>query len=433
MYFPRFKPHGLSHSGVITLIALLENYASAMLSLVVPLYLFAFLQSELAVGQVGTVGSFFAVATTVALGFLLTRFPRGTLYKVGIGLCLGSIALLFLLSHVTEAYLSRVFFFTANALTPAILSLYIRDLTLPKNLPHTQGFYVATVNLAWLTGPMLAGWLVQFFGERQATLTAHFPFLQLLDARYFNYTLPLIFALLLYLIALAIFSWQKFVRRHPHLQETADSAANDRAHHHGQLANWRAYFADTFRTQAFINFTFISFWWVAVFTYFPILLERHGVAAAQIGILLGLITLPNVLFERFIDRVLRAVGGSPRALLFGYGFFGACVTAAAFVGPQNIWLFAGLIIASQLGVAITEPLQELQFFEGTTRANQNQFYALHLLGGRVLTFLGPVIFGWLGATFGLDAVFRGLPLIFVPLFIALFFSRRAARATSVKI
>jgi hypothetical protein len=45
----RHKPRGLQKSTLITIISVISNYASAMMTVIVPLYLFAILKSEEAI------------------------------------------------------------------------------------------------------------------------------------------------------------------------------------------------------------------------------------------------------------------------------------------------------------------------------------------------------------------------------------------------
>jgi len=46
MFYLRHKPRGLKKSTLITIISVISNYASAMMTVIVPLYLFSILKSE---------------------------------------------------------------------------------------------------------------------------------------------------------------------------------------------------------------------------------------------------------------------------------------------------------------------------------------------------------------------------------------------------
>jgi len=421
MFHFRHKPRGLKNSTLITVISVIENYASAMMTLIVPLYLYAVFKSELVIGQISFVSGIASVIITLTLGFLLSSFSRAILYKLGAFLALGSIAIFFILELVPEAYIAHSLWGVAGILTPAILSLYIRDLSTPEDLPHNQGVYSAVVNLAWLTGPMIAGALISFFEFQQESIIQIFPVLSAIQSEYFLYIMPLIIALALYFIALFIFTWHKFVIKHPHLQESEKSQESDQVHHHKYLGNFIEHFKDKKRTLSFINQSFIAVWWIFIFTYFAILLEQHEVNATHIGIILGLISLPNVLFEAFVDSFMKKVGGSENALLYGYGFFFIFVSAAFFIGYENIYIFSVLLILSQIGVAVTEPLQELQYFEGTDEKTEGKFYTIHKLGGEFFSLVTPVLIGIGIGIWGIDSVFQIIPFLFIPLFGILFF------------
>lgn len=425
--FYRHKPSGLHKSKLIAFINFLENFAQAIMVVVLPLYLFAIFQSELIIGKVASMGTAAGIITILFLGFILSKFPRHTVYKISIGVCFVSIVILFALSSMIEAYSSRLLLTAGAVTTAAVLALYLRDLTPHEELSKMEGLYYSLIGLAWVLGPATAGWLITFFGAHQQTLVISFPFLHLLDQSYFQYVAPFIISLILYLIVLMLFVYGKFILKHKHLQESTHSKKHDDIYHHKHFKNWFEYFKNDNRTLSFINIAFMGIWWSFIFTYFSLLLSRHNIPEQTIGVLLGLMSLPLVLFENFINKAIKIFNGSLNTLIVGYSIFFLLVITAFIIGTESIYLFSAILIASIAGVALAEPLQGLMYFEGTDESNEGKFYSINQIGGQITRFITPMLAGFLIGIFGVDTTFSFFPFLFIPLFIVLFYFKKNTR------
>lgn len=407
----------IHHSKLIALISVLENFAQAIMVVIIPLYIFALFQSELTLGNIAAAGTAAAVVTTSILGFILAKFPRYVLYKVAIGLTIVSVFLFFLISSLFEAYTARLLFSIGAVVTPAVLMLYLHDLTPPKEFSKMTGLFRSITNLAWVAGPILAGFLVNFFSNNQSSLVADFPFLLVLDQNYFEYIVPFIFSLLLYALALSIFAWNKFVVNNPHLAEI--KSQEDNMHHPKHFQNLFEFFKHDKRFLSFINIAFIGIWWTLAFTYLSIFFSEHNISTSFIGIILGLLNFPLILAEPFIDKVIHVFKGSLNALIVGYAFFFIFLSLAFFIGIENIYLFSFFLIFAHLGVGITEPLQDLLYFEGTDKTNEAKFYSINQIGGQITRCITPLIMGLAILQFGINESFTFFPVLFLPLFLIL--------------
>ena len=409
------KPRGISKSKLISFINFIECLAASMMTLILPLFLFEVFQSESTVGQIFSVGAIASLFTIVILGWLLKHFSRTTLYKIAITFYITAILFYFFLGSIIEGYTGRILFVSAWVITPAILSLYLRDLTKPNELPKEEGIYYMLLNIGWVVGPLSAGFLMNYFSQAQENLTAITPILGRIDPNYFQYVMPFIIAIIIYIIALSTFILGKFVIKHPHLQEKEHSHKSNEVHHHKHLSNIFDYFKNTKRTLSFINSSFIAIWWVFSLTFLSILLESHNVSKDIIGIIIGSICLPIAIMSPFIEKFVKRFG-SIKSLFIGYMLFFLFVASAFLVGTEHIYIFSLLLILSQIGVGLTNPLEELMYFEGTDASNEEKFYATHLLGKQAFGLLTPFVLGLLIAQWGITQTFYILPFLFIPLF-----------------
>lgn len=424
MFYLRHKPRGLKKSTLITIISVISNYASAMMTVIVPLYLFSILKSEELIWQLSSISTFVWIIWTISLWFLLSHFSRTLLFKLWMIIRLSAIWIFFTIAYFSDALIAKILFWIAWVIVPSILSLYLRDLTAPEDLPHEQWIYSAVINIAWLTWPIIAWFMMEYFWENYWVITNLFPVLWNLWEESFKYTASFTITLWLSLLALIIFAWNKFVIKHPHLEETKKSKEINKHLHYSQLVNIKEYFQDTKRTLSFINISFIAIWWVFIFTFFSILLEQNWVTEKVIWIIIWLISLPNVFLEWFIWWFNKKVWWSVNALIYWYILFFVLIVLAFIVWMENIYLFAWLIILSQVWVAITEPLQELHYFEWTNESNDWKFYAIHKIWWDIAYLITP-IFIWMWITaFWINSVFQTIPYLFIPLFIILYFVKK---------
>ncbi|MBT4936924.1 MFS transporter [Candidatus Peregrinibacteria bacterium] len=421
----RFKPLALSKSGIITLIAVIQNYASSILSIVLPLYLYELFKSEIIIGQLGTIAGITGVVSGFFLSWLLSKIERGKLFKIVTLMAISAVLIFFIMQSFLEAASSRIILAVPEVIAFAILSLYLRDLCTPHNLARTQGWFQSLVNIAWLTGPIIGGFLISFV-QKNTEIIQSLEIFHSFNPLYIQYYIPLILVMLLYSIALITFFLAKIVIRHPHLQEKTHSHKSNQVHHPKHFKNVLSFFQNPYRTFCFINISFISLWWVFIFGFFAILLEQQEISAKYIGMIIGLVSLPNALFEVFLPHIIKFFKGSINALIGGYSFFAFFITLAFLQGFENIYIFVILLIVSQIGVAVTEPLQEYMYFEGTNKKNEESYYSMHQIGGRIIGLIAPMLIGSAIAAFGIVETFSFIPYLFVPLLILLFYLKKQA-------
>ena len=403
-----FHHVGNQKSLVLAVLRFFQSFGISIVFVTLPLYLFDFFQSEFVVGQIETIGSFATIIFMLCFGYLLSRFHRSTLYKTA--MCVGMIGLLFLifLDSYFHAMLAGTGTKLISIIATSILALYVRDVVPPIKLLRFQSFITALSNSAFFVGPLFAGWLMHL-------LDSYEPFYNFLlrfgifDPMYLKYQFPLSIAFCVYALVLGIFLWNKWYMRHIHLHDTKKESIHTNVHHPWHLRNIITYFHNPYRVLSFLNTSFITIWWVMVYIFFPLLLQRHGIETGKIALTMGLLVVPLIVGEFFVPQILRKFQGSFPALILGYTIFAFCLLIAFVFGYEHLNWFIFFLILSQCGVAITEPLQTYQFFEGTRKSEETKYYSLSLLGGVSMRFLTPVIFGFFVNMIGIDDAFKFIP------------------------
>ncbi|MEA3305142.1 MAG: hypothetical protein U9Q15_05485, partial [Patescibacteria group bacterium] len=154
-------------SAVIALINVIQAFGTAMFVFIFPLYFYQIFQSEYLVGQIHTIKSLSTIFITLGMGFLLSYFARYVLYKIVVIAGMAGILLLLVTNDFFEAITANFLFALLQMIAPAILSLYLRDLTSSAKFAHVQGIVSSVMNSAWLIAPMLGGFLLSYISKHE--------------------------------------------------------------------------------------------------------------------------------------------------------------------------------------------------------------------------------------------------------------------------
>jgi MFS family permease len=426
--FHKFKPRGLSQSGIITTIAVLQNYAHSIMAIIIPLYLYAIFQSELIIGQLTTIAGITGIIASLMLSWLFIKVPRKILFNAtGIIAIAGTLSL-FLIHDFIDATITRLLLRVAPIVLLSLLSLYLRDLSAPEKLAKNQGLFQAFVNIAWVTGPILTS-IIMYFIEANILWIQNVSFFQFMNPLYIQYYIPIIITALLHVISILVFLYAKIVIKHEHLQEKNHSKKSENIHHLKHFNNISEFFQNKYRALAFINISFLTTWWVFLYIFFPLMLKNSGVSASNIALIIGLTALPLAILEFFLPQFIKFFKGSIPALVAGYTFFAFFIIASFTQGLENIPLFVLFIILSHIGLSLADPLQEYMYFEGTNKRNEEKYYSIHKMGGSIVNLIFPIFLGFLISIFGLETIFFLFPYFFIPLFILIFIFKNKKEPT----
>ncbi len=413
------KPKNLNKSLIITFISVMQTYWTAILTFVLPLYLFSKFQSETIVWNFASAWALMSIITMMLLGFILRHVSRTIVFKIASSLLILWIILLIYLTNTSQAYIAWAFTKTAIIIIPITLSLYLRDLTKTKDLPKKQWIYVASINLAWSTWPILAWYIINLISTNKTSINSQF-ILDNFDLQYIQYFIPLLISILFYLIAVWTFVWWKFITKHPHLKASNEKIKTNEIHHHKHLWNIGEYFDNKKRALSFINLSFIAIWLVFILVFMPIFLKKHWIWESQIWIIMWLFFVPLVLLEWFLYKVIKICWSSLNALIVWYSIFAFFVSIAFIIWFENIYLFIALIVTWQVWISITQPLQEFMYFEWTNKNNEHRFYSLHKLWNNFFTLITPILIWMWIKIWWIDTVFRSFPFIFIFVFYFLY-------------
>jgi MFS family permease len=237
-------------------------------------------------------------------------------------------------------------------------------------------------NLAWVLGPLIAGYISDAFGI----------------------SLIFILSAIFLLVATAFFI----------VSQIKDNRVVKKPNKN-LLKNFFEFFKDKKRVLTYIVSGGVNMWWVLIYLFMPIQIINSGLHALWVGYFLFAVAIPLVLFE-FTFSKLAAKIGFKKIFMLGFAIAGLCSLVCFFV--PNIYFIMGALVLASVGMAMLEPTTEAYFFDLTKDKDEQRFYGPYNTSMDVNQFTGKIlastilIFLSFKFVFLLFAVLMGIFVIF---------------------
>lgn len=231
--------------------------------------------------------------------------------------------------------LSFIAFTSTNTQILYCIDIFIEHFTNPKTVGKTRGFYLTIINLAWMSSPLIASYLITREGGYRTIYILAFITTMIM-------TIGMIFSVKTFK--------DKTYEKTPFLQTFRYLKKN------------KHMFAITA-----LNFLLQFFYaWMVVYT--PIYLNEHiGLNWSQIGIIFTVMLSPFVILSLPIGVLIDKYHVKKRTLLyFGFVIIIISTFCISFISNQNIFIWALVLFLTRAGASIIETVSEIYFFTHTS-------------------------------------------------------------------
>jgi len=383
-YHPRRPP--LHHQDVeglkLARLSLLVNIGDAALWTILPI------QLAILVGGDGPVGFYFAAVAalgTVAAVVSSAMFRRHR--KIVIGTVSLGLIVLFLIgmSFAGNLWMMAVFDLprsVAYLLLTIVLGLLVRDLATAANIAIREGRRYLFINLGWLVGPLLAGYVARFISVEAVFLAISG----------------------LFAVALA-YLWRLHLDGHPAL-----TTEGEVEHGHEAIEGVVEFLQRPRLRRVFVLAVGLELWWVVSSIYVPLAVINLGFGADIVGWVVTGGVVPLVLLEVWVGRQAQRRGTRPY-LIVGFLILGLGAASFPLLG-FNTSLLLFMFAAVNVGAALIEPLTDAYFFEVATLEEASRFFGIYNASAPMAGLVGPLVGGVvLMAGLGLNGVWVATALL----------------------
>lgn len=351
---------GIARLAVIGFIVAL---ASSLIDTIWAVYMDSFLDN------ISLVGFFSAGLTVLALISYFIFIPfieRNKKSRIYI-LTLIMMAATFILFAINRDF--YIFIILAVAYTIFItlritsFGIIVKDRSREKQLPRNEGVMYTILNVAWVVGPLLSGYVSERFG------------------------ISTIFLLSAILVLCAAFVFKIAKIRDAHIKGRTDRNV---------IKNFIEFFRDRGRVQAYVMGASVGLWWILVYLFMPLYILQNNLDTLWVGYFLFAIAFPLIIFE-FPFSKFSAKIGFKKVFRMGFIILSILSVACFIISSLTIIdtilrtkIILGLFVLASIGMALLEPTTEAYFFEVTEDSEESRFYGPYNTTLEVSHFIGKV-------------------------------------------
>ncbi|MBU3907128.1 MAG: MFS transporter [Nanoarchaeota archaeon] len=334
-----FSPKPIDRLG---LIALITAIGTSAVGTIWAIYLESILKNP---SYVGFLVSFFAVIAFVAYFFLIPIIEKhNKVWLFAISL------FLYALSYYSFSRTSNLYFViflgmflsVIASLRITCLGIIVRDKSKDKCVSENEGIIYTSLNIAWLVGPLIAGFVASKYGI----------------LRVFTFASIAVF------IALILFESFR-MRDYPNRKKVDKNV----------FKIFVEFLRKKERAMSYILGTAINFWWVLIYIYMPIyIVEKNGFGDLVVSYFLAAVIVPLVLSEYSFGKLASKIGFR-KIFIYGYALIVTCAIAAFFF--DNIYVIMPILVLSSFGAAMIEPTTEAYFFDIIDKQQRDKYYPIY--------------------------------------------------------
>lgn len=319
------------------------------------IYLESFLHSASAVGFLT---SFFAVVSFIAYFLiipLLEKKDKVRIYLLALGLYALSYLMFFFLKNIISIIILGVLISILASLMISSSGILVRNKSKSKDVSKNEGFIYTLLNISWLIGPLIAGFIANKYGISAVFLLA------------------------------ALFVFVSFILLK--ISKLRDHVISRRIDTN-PFKVLKDFLKDKERIVSYFLSGGINFWWTLIYIYMPLYIIKNGLTDLMLGYFLALITLPMILSEYYFGKLSCKIGFKK---VFVAGYFILAISALLCFFIPNIYLILLILVLSSFGAAMIEPTTEAYFFDIITEREREKYYSIYNTTIEVNYFLASIL------------------------------------------
>ncbi len=336
-----------------------SSLALASITTIWSLYLFGFLGSDSKVALVSGLFSLISFISFFVVIPLIEKNDKSKLYVYSLFLVAISYFFMSFVRTFWIFFIISIAIVVFQTLRISSYGILVKENSKKRELNSNEGLIFTFLNLGWLLGPLIAGFVLSLF----------------------NFSGVFILSSVFFLIAMILFETSSFKDKFIKKNSEFDF-----------LKNFKRFFKDRQRLISYGLATGVGIWWSLVYIFMPLMIVEKGLSRLFVGYFFFAVVMPLVIFEYpFSSLILKKGYG----FLFRLGFFVAFLIALFCFFIPNIHIVLLLMILSSIGLALLEPTLESYFFSISLDKEINHFYGPYYtskdFGGLIGRFIPAVL------------------------------------------
>lgn len=343
---------GIKGLGIISLIA---NLGVAMVGTIWAIYLDSFLHNSAYVGLLSSIFTIVAIASYFFIIPLIEKTSKSKLYMFTLIAYFISYTLFALLPTLYAVIILGIFISFVASLRITCFGIIVRDKTKDNNVVKNEGIIYTAFNIAWLVGPLLAGFLAERYG------------------------LNLVFLVAAFLTIISLYLFKSFKITDNRINKKRDKKI---------LKVFLEFFKNKDRTVCYILGAGVNFWWALIYVYIPLQMINAGLDDLLVGVFLFAVVVPLVLSEYYFSKLSSKSGFKT---IFSVAYLSLIFLSLICFFLSNIYAILGVLILASFALAMIEPTTEAYFFDIITKNQRDKYYGPYNTAADVGYYVGTFI------------------------------------------
>lgn len=356
----------------LSLISFISTISTAVVSTIWAIYLKSFLNNESYVGFLSSFFTIVAMISSVLLIPYIERTSKSKIYSLSLVCYAVSYILFSILSNIFIIIAIGTFISIMGVLKMTSFGIILRDKSKNNSVSKNIGLVFTFINLSWLLGPLIAGFLSEKYGFSSVFLLGA-GFQILAFALFFNFKI-------------------NDKRKEKKIDRESFKLVIE-------------FLKNKNRVLIYVLSAGISFWWALIYIYIPMKIISSGLGKTHVGYFLFGAIFPLVIFEYYFGKKA-SKEGFKKIFFTGYLILSTLSLSCFFI--TNLYLMLGILVLASIGVAMLEPTTEAYFFDIISKTQRDKFYSQHYTALNV----GHII-----STFSCAVILLILPFKFLFLFV----------------
>jgi len=354
VFFRKKRGVALTAIAKLSIIAAIVGLSFSFVETIWAVYIDSFVHS---VVWVGFISAFLTLISFLSFFFiipLIEKYSKSRLFAYSLLLFAVSYFLFSLINNFYVFIILAVFVFILLSLRIICFGIIVRDKSSERQLSRNEGMTYTSLNLAWLIGPLIAGYFSTVYGIKSVFILASmFVFLAFVFFRFSN----------------------------------IKDVNIEKKIHKKVVRNFLDFFKNKDRVYAYILGGGVNLWWVLIYLFMPLYIIREGLGIRWVGYFLFAVAIPLVLLEYPFSKFAGKIGFKK---IFKIGFFIPFFLSFLCFLIGDVYLIMFFLILSSIGLAMLGATTEAYFFDTLRGKQELRFYGPYNTAIDANHFLGKM-------------------------------------------
>ncbi|NQZ84527.1 MAG: MFS transporter [Nanoarchaeales archaeon] len=352
MIFSRLRKRTIEKTTQMSLTKAVSSIGFAGVETVWAIYMSSFGLTESMIGFISAILIIIMFMFSFFSTIILEKFSEVKIYLVSSAIIISSLFIIgysenFILFLVIWTFLSIAQLVRAESFT-----ILFRDESSDSDLEKNEGLLFTVLNLGWLVGPLIAGFILLTYGVSFVFVSSG---VFILIASYIFYSLKL----------------KEKVKKRDKIDTNIKQ-------------NLKEYFTSEKLILPYLMKMGLEIWWALIYIYIPLFIIKNGFQESLVGFFLAAVVIPLILFEFEVGTHCEKYGFKN---FFFIGFFSLfIISIIAFFMNDFMWIL-GLLVLASAPAAMLEPIQSPFFFRQVSSNDEEKYYPIYITSLHIGSFI----------------------------------------------